>query len=159
MKNKLINKDEIEKYIEENYYDEINLSSRIIIDKCVCLNACQGINLEVNELTFQEYLFKKIDEKDIKDSMLYKSILLTKQTFSKIRSDKFYHPDKDTAVKFCIGLKLNMDETEELLEKAGYILSYSIKRDLVFRYFFENEIYDIQAINEILYELDMKLLM
>ena len=50
------------------------------------------------------------------------------------------------------------DEAISLLEKAGYTLSFSIKRDLVFRYFLLNKEYDVLILNETLYKLDMPLL-
>ena len=57
----------------------------------------------------------------------------------------------------CIGLKLNLDQSIDLLAKAGFALSNSSKRDLVVRYFIEHKIYDINEINEILYEFNLDL--
>ena len=106
--------------------------------------------------SWQEALFSFIDAKGLNDVDVYKNAEITKQTFSKIRSDSNYHPDKDTAIRLCIGLKLNLDDTLDLIGKAGYTLSASIKRDLVIKYFIENEEYDIGTIDCVLEELKLK---
>ena len=54
-----------------------------------------------------------------------------------------YHPQKLTALCLCIGAKLNMDESRDLLARAGYALSPCDKTDIIFSYFIENEIYDM----------------
>ena len=50
-----------------------------------------------------------------------------------------YQPKKDTAIQICIGLKLNLDKTIDLLSKAGFGLSAASERDLVIKYVKENE--------------------
>ena len=104
----------------------------------------------------EQSLFDIISEKKLDEVEVYKNACLTKQTFSKIRNDSDYHPDKDTAIRVCFGLKLELDDALDLLSKAGYTLSKSLERDLVIRYFFENEIYDIYEIDIIFEELNMK---
>ena len=106
--------------------------------------------------TWQQSLFDIISEKKLDEVEVYKNACLTKQTFSKIRNDSDYHPDKDTAIRVCLGLKLELDDALDLLSKAGYTLSKSLERDLVIRYFFENEIYDIYEIDIIFEELNIK---
>ena len=68
-----------------------------------------------------------------------------------------YKPNKDISIQLCIGLKLNIDDSLDLLKKAGYSLSNSIKRDLVVKYFIENRIYNIDELNLVLEELELKL--
>ena len=106
--------------------------------------------------TWQQSLFDIINEKKLDEVEVYKNACLTKQTFSKIRNDCDYHPDKDTAIRVCLGLKLELDDALDLLSKAGYTLSKSLERDLVIRYFFEKEIYDIYEIDIIFEELNLK---
>lgn len=107
--------------------------------------------------TWQQSLFNHIDKKEYNDPEVYKRASISKQTFSKIRSDEHYQPNKDTAIQLCIGLKLNLDETIDLLAKAGFTLSQSIKRDLVIKYFIEEQIYDIEELNMVLHFFKMKL--
>ena len=65
------------------------------------------------------------------------------QFFSKIKNNPDYHPQKLTAMCLCIGAMLNLDESRDLLARAGYALSPSDKTDIIFSYFIENKIYDM----------------
>ena len=48
-----------------------------------------------------------------------------------------------TALCLCVGARLNLDESKDLLARAGYALSPCDKTDIIFSYFIENEIYDM----------------
>lgn len=100
-------------------------------------------------------VFWIIDENEYKDSEVYKRAGISKQTFSKFRKDIHYQPKRDTAIQMCIGLKLNLDKTIDLLSKAGFGLSAASERDLVIKYFIENRKFNIYDINEVLYDLGL----
>ena len=55
----------------------------------------------------------------------------------------FFISEKRTALCLCVGAKLGLDETKELLSRAGYALSPANKTDVIFAYFIENGIYDM----------------
>ncbi|MBR6664988.1 MAG: macro domain-containing protein [Lachnospiraceae bacterium] len=97
--------------------------------------------------TFQEYLMYLIESKGLSNADVYKSAYLTKQLFSKIKLNPDYHPDKGTALRLCVGAQLNLDETKDLLARAGYALSPCDKRDVIFSFFIEQEIYDMLDID------------
>ncbi len=97
--------------------------------------------------TFQEYLMYLIETKGLTNADVYKRALLTKQLFSKIKLNPDYHPDKSTAMRLCIGVMLNLDETRDLLARAGYALSPCEKRDVIFSYFIEKGVYDMIEID------------
>ncbi len=97
--------------------------------------------------SFQEYLFDIISEKEMSNSEVYKRSIITKQTFSKIKKNPKYHPDKATAMRLCIGCRLNLNETKALLARAGYALSPCDKRDVIFSYFIENQVFDMIEID------------
>ena len=93
--------------------------------------------------TFSEYLLYLIQGKNMTNADVYKRAIVDKKTFSKIKNNVDYHPNKITALCLCVGAKLNLDESKDLLARAGYALSPSDKTDIIFSYFIENEIYDM----------------
>lgn len=101
---------------------------------------------------FRDKLFGFIDKKHCNDVDCYKRANVSRQTWHKIVSDNYYHPTKNTAIALAISLQLDMDETQELLETAGFILSKSSLSDLIIMFCIGNKIYDVFEIDSILFK-------
>ena len=104
--------------------------------------------------SFQQMLFRLIDTRGLTDPQCYTRANVDRRIFSRIRSNVHYQPSKPTAVAFAMALELNMDDTEELLRKAGYALSKNNLFDLIVSFFIESRYYNVLDINIVLYDYD-----
>ena len=107
--------------------------------------------------TFSERLLRLIDESGVTDVEAYKRAGIDRKLFSKIRTDKNYHPKNRIVYAFIFVLQLSLDDAKDLLASAGYSISPASKFDLVME-FCIMEGYDIDTVNGILYEMGMDVL-
>ena len=137
----------IEKYINEKYESNdivsyFTLQPRFIGEELI------DFTKSVKK-TFSETLLIMIDERKLTDVEVYKKANIDRKHFSKMRN-KNYHPRKNTVIKLIFAMRLDMDETDELLKSAGYALSTGDLRDVIIMYFIESGNYDLIIINKAL---------
>jgi len=106
---------------------------------------------------FQTTLFKMIDDRKLIDSDVYNKVHIDRRLFSKIRTDKNYHPSKETVILLGLSLELSESEIEELLDSASYTLPKNNYFDLIIRFCFIKGIYKISDVNDLLDEYNCKL--
>ena len=164
-------------YIDEHYVDAHQLRSygmaeqrrradRLRCEKaappemmpCAPMAASLEDVLKQEDAGFTETLLKLIDRTGKKDSEVYKRANLSKQHFSKIRNNPHYKPTKSTAIALALALELDLEETKDLIGRAGYALTNSSKFDLIVRYAIEHGKYNLVEINCMLFEHDQGLL-
>ena len=107
---------------------------------------------------FTETLLSLIEKGGHKKSAIYKKANISKQHFSKLVNDPNARPSKQTAIALALALELDLEETRDLIGRAGYALTNSSTFDLIIRYFIEHRSYNIIEINIALYEFDQVLL-
>ena len=110
------------------------------------------------EKTFSESLLYLIDAKGMTDAETYKRSNIDRRLFSKIRTNATYAPSKSTVLAFTIGLRLSVQDAQDLLARAGFAFSPCDTRDLIVRYFLEKGDHDIARVNAALYDFDQSLL-
>lgn len=115
--------------------------------------------LEINtNMSFVDKMLDYINIKHMRDSDVYKAAQVDRRLFSKIVSDRTYKPAKDTCIALSLALQLSLSEANDILSRAGYVLSHSSKRDIVIEYFFREHVYNLNDVNEILFRLEQKLI-
>lgn len=105
------------------------------------------ISIDQNKETFSQHLSKIMEEKKISSSEIYNRIFMDRRLLSKIKNNKEYIPRKYNVMALAIALRLDIEESEIFLRKAGYSFSDWEKFDLIIKFYIENKVYDIFEIN------------
>lgn len=168
----------VSSYIDDHYVEEHDfalhpyLSSEIRMAPCgACAPRCASVAksekakdtsleqmLKDADMGFSQALLQQIDRAGLKDSDVYKKANIDRKLFSKIRNNPSYQPKKTTAVALAMALELNLQQTNDLLRRAGFALSHSSKFDIIVEYFITQKNYDLFELDAVLFEFDQPLL-
>ena len=100
--------------------------------------------------TYADRMLAIMREKGMRETEVYKAAGVDRKLFSRIASHPEYRFSKNTAVSLALGLRLTLEEARSLLACAGYSFSDSDQRDVILAYFFDNRLYNIHDVNDIL---------
>ena len=114
------------------------------------------LNIKKSEKTFNELLFEYIEKSNISDVELYKKAYIDRRLFSKIRSYNEYHPSFGTVTLLALALELSSNDYENLLKSASYSLPLNSYINITLKYCFDEKIYNINRVNELLYTISGK---
>lgn len=164
---------DVQQYIDDHYVEEMDtrfyrlqrlehyvVQEQIMADMAAAPPAERKLDDLLRQLdeSFSEMLLRLIDAQGFTDVQTYKRANIDRKLFSKIRSNKGYKPGKPTVIALAIALELNLDQMLDLMGKAGYTLSPSLKFDVIVEYFVKNGDYDLYKINDVLFFYDQSLL-
>lgn len=144
------------RWAEYSFIDKI---LKIVRDRCRKNQPNAGVFLDTNfpvllAPTFSEMLVEFMRIKGLESKDVYTAANMDRRLFSKILSNTYYKPSRDTAISLCFALKLNIEETEDFLATAGFTLSRSQIDDIVIEYFIRTENYNINEIQEVVNEIE-----
>lgn len=165
----------VENYLDDHYVDIHRIQRRELLDveyramrsalepPCAApapMAAIPSLDERMEQLDepFNATLLRLIDAKGKTDAQVYRRANIDRKLFSKIRTGKGYTPGKRTILALAIALELTLEETDDLLKRAGYALSHSRKFDVIVEFFIVSGIYDVFEINQVLFQYDQPLL-
>ena len=114
--------------------------------------------LKKKDTGFVEALLDLIKKSGHKNATIYKRANMSKQHFSKLINNPSVNPTKPTAIALALALELDLEQTKDLIGRAGYTLTNSSIFDLIIQYYIEHKSYNVVEINITLYEFDQSLL-
>lgn len=131
--------------IKETIHKDIT-ESKIIDD----VNSMLSVIDETTTFSSMVRYYMNIKHLTTKD--LYERAYIDRRLFHKIIKNRRYHPSKKTVFALCIAFELDYLESLELLGLASYSFASNNREDMIFRYFLSKQIYNIDIINNVLYQ-------
>ncbi|MCR4896493.1 MAG: macro domain-containing protein [Lachnospiraceae bacterium] len=139
--------DSVREYVSEHYVNEVERGYRqrnydayrrrteaVFLEEMQVpkLSSKAGMDslLSGVEKTFQEKLFEIIDARGLTGPQAYGDYV-SRQVFHKLQTNMDYRPDKYTTLAMCLALHLSLEETLDMMGRAGWTLSPSSKMDVI----------------------------
>ncbi|MDY0277744.1 MAG: macro domain-containing protein [Acholeplasma sp.] len=143
--------EEVLKFIGQNYVHEYKIDSERKIRNVAKKDFSQfdflmDISTTLNDVdeTFADKMNKWMIAKNIPSNELWKLANIDRKLFSKVFNGS--RPSKKTAILLTLALALNIDDSLDLLSRAGYTLSNALKDDIVVRWHIENNIHSVYEV-------------
>lgn len=106
------------------------------------------------QLSFSDMFFKFLAAKGLTGPDVYKEYY-DRKIYSKMQSNKNYHPSKGIAILNCLGLHLNINEAAQLLGSASYAFNTNFDPDVVIMYCIMKKKWKMYEINSELEKYDL----
>ncbi|MDO5462312.1 MAG: helix-turn-helix transcriptional regulator, partial [bacterium] len=106
--------------------------------------------------SFVERLLRLMREKELRAPSVYRAANISKQLYSKMISNLYYQPSRDTAIALAFALRLTFEQAQDFIGRAGFQLTHSDERDVILEFFFKEKYYKLLDINVVLHEMGKK---
>ena len=98
----------------------------------------------------KDHIYNKFDEEPPKALDIYKAAKFSSSKWGRIMSGEMPDIERGNAFAIAIALRLNTEQTEELLYSAGFAINYELDLDAAMMFFIKKEIYDMDYISSVL---------
>lgn len=105
--------------------------------------------------SFAQMLNRLIEENKTKTNDILDQLCISGAALSKLRNGK-NNPSKMTAFALAFFFHLSLEDTKELLMKAGFAINTSSVQDIVLSRLISEGIYDRYVVDDLLYDLDLE---
>ena len=144
---------DVQSYIDENFFeeDDVVCAGGIPVDTFdgFCLSLIHALSpnedldgfdayLERKKPDFSEVLYGLMQESGYKAKDIIERSGLARATFFSLQNGSTLRPRRESAIALAIAFGMNGEEADDFLGDAGYMLSCTSKRDLLFIYCFDH---------------------
>ncbi len=130
----------------------------MLSDAAPCAPLEEREDYRAQDKSFPEMCEWWCSRKHISKHRFYTDANITKATFWAMKNNPCQVPKKTNVLACAIGLRLNLEQTKDLLARAGMALSPYYKLDLIVEDYILKKKFDIDAINADLFDEDLALL-
>lgn len=96
------------------------------------------------------HIDEKFDGEKPTGKEIYEAAGISKSSWGRIKSGALVDLERGNVFALAVALRLNEEETEQLLHSAGYCINYELELDCAIMFFIRREIYDMKKIRETL---------
>ena len=134
---------------------KLNASERSLIRDLLDKPTQPNLDKVLLDESFDRMLNRLIQENDTKIADLIDQVGISRPGLSKLRNGQNC-PTKLTVFAIAIFFRLSIDDTKDLLMKAGYAINPSSMQDVIVSGLIREGIYDRYRIDDLLYALDLQ---